>query len=110
MPKKKNAKQIWLAEAIYERLREGTVKENFKFGLTAYAERILSEYLDGVLVRKDDVATEKLFLTFFALGLLDQSRLQKILELVRTGELPASVPSDKFLLEIGRASGRMNKT
>ena len=100
MPAKRGSKQFHLSSEVNELIEKAIAEEGWTYGKTKWCERVLRDHATKKCVSASEVATEKLFVTMFGLGLIDEKRLNDVLALLKAGGLPASVPSDKFGIRI----------
>jgi nitrate reductase NapAB chaperone NapD len=109
VPAKKGSTAVYLSSKVVEAVEKKMAAVEWNFGMTKFCETALLDYAAGKLVSADEVATEKLFLTMFGLGLIDQKRLDAILSLVQSGALPKQIRSDKLGLKIESVRGPKKK-
>jgi hypothetical protein len=109
LPIKKGAKPIYLSASVDVLVQKKMQEDGWAWDKTKFCENVLSDYAAGKLVQAGEVATEKLFLTMFGLGLIDEKRLADVLALIRGGTLPASVQSDKLGIKIESVRDPKNK-
>lgn len=110
MPQKKNAVQFWFRKDLVEEIEETMKREGTRMKRTPWIEQELYARCRGQTVHRNEVSTEKLFMTMYALGMMNQKRLEQLLVMVRSGALSSSVPEDKFEIGHEAALDPKNKT
>lgn len=100
MAHKKGSNTLHIDQEILKAIDKKMQQEGFEWGRTKFCEKVLKGYAEGKMLSVEEVATEKLFLTMFGMGLIDQKKLDDVLALIRAGTLPATVRSDKFGIKV----------
>lgn len=77
--------------------------------MRSFVDKALTAYCDDKTYADQSVSTEKLFMTMFAMGIIEKKRLDQLISLIRAGTLSAVVPSDRFGIDVQADPGKERK-